>query len=68
METVIKTELATLRNEAAKARTLNKENADVAKKLSTVLSGLGLDDDDELEGKVSNMKATLEGIANHYLR
>ena len=63
METVIKTELATLRNEAAKARTLNKENTDVAKKLSTVLSGLGLDDDDELEGKVSNMKATLEGIA-----
>lgn len=67
METVIKTELATLCNEAAKARTLNKENADVAKKLNTVLSGLGLDDD-ELEGKVSNMKATLEGIANHYLR
>ena len=59
----IKAEVAVINNEAAKHRNASKDSAAATKKLSTILSGLGLEDGDELEEKVADLKATLDGIA-----
>lgn len=59
----IKAEVTVINNEAAKHRNASKESAAAAKKLSAILSGLGLDDGEDLENRISEMKTTLDGIA-----
>lgn len=61
--TAIKTEVAAINAEAAKHRNAGKESAAVTKKLGSVLTGLGLEDGEDLEDKVATIKATLDGIA-----
>lgn len=64
--TAIKTEIQKINGEAAKNRTEGKAAAEkaeaVAKKMTAVLSALEIEDGEDLEDKVSAVKATLDGI------
>lgn len=64
--TAIKAEVQKINGEAAKSRTEGKtasEKAEaVAKKLTTVLSALDLEDSEDLEDKIGTVKSTLDGI------